>query len=81
MREMQILWEVAELVESYVTQFIIRGSAIKLIISITQDESLSEDLQKILGMILKMRELFWSEVYCYSLDFLGIAYYSITNHI
>ena len=30
-------------------------------------------------MILKMTKLFWSEGYCYFLDFLYIAYYSITN--
>ena len=28
-----------------------------------------------------MTELFWSEDYCYFLDFLQIVYYPITNHI
>ena len=32
-------------------------------------------------MILKMTELFWSEGYCYFLDFLRIAYYPITNRV
>ena len=48
MREMQIIWEVAELFEGYATQFIIWAYAIKSVISSTQDNRLSEGLQKVL---------------------------------
>ena len=80
MCEMQILWEVDSLFVGYATQFIIWAYAIISVIMRTQDNRLSEGLQKIFQMIIKMTELFWSEGYCYFLGFPWIAYYPVTNH-
>ena len=79
MREIQFIWKVAALFEGYATQFIIWAYAIKLIISRTQVDRLSEGLQKVLGMILKTTDLFWLEGYSYFLDFLCIVCYPVTN--
>ena len=35
--------------------------------------------QTIFTIVMKITEIFWSEGYCYYLDFLRIAYYPVTN--
>ena len=78
-REMSVLWKLTELYRDYATQFLIWAYAIRLILLSTVDESTKERLEKTFKMIIQMTEIFWSEGYCYLLDFVSIAYYPVTN--
>lgn len=78
-REMSVLWKLTELYRDYATQFLIWAYAIRSILLSTVDESTKERLEKTFKMIIQMTEIFWSEGYCYLLDFVSIAYYPVTN--
>ena len=79
MREMRMLWDVCSLCERYATQFIAWAYSIKAIINISIDSNIISKFDRILSIITKLIEMFWSEGYCYFLDFLRIAYYPVTN--
>ena len=67
--------------KDYATQFIIWAYSLRAIISATTDHVFAEKLEGIVKTIITMIEMFWSEGYCYFLDFLTIAYYPVTNRI
>ena len=78
-REMQMSWDVCSLCERYATQFIAWVYSIKAIINMSIDSIIISKFERILSNITKLIEMFWSEGYCYFLDFLRIAYYPVTN--
>ena len=51
------------------------------IISASTDPIFTEKMEGIVTTIITMIQMFWSEGYCYYLDFLTIAYYPVTNRI
>ena len=79
LREMHNIWEICNLFERYATQFIAWAYSIKAFIATSTDNIAISKFQKIFTIVLKITEMFWSEGYCYYLDFLRIAYYPVTN--
>ena len=79
MREMYQLWDICNLFERYATMFIAWAYSIKAIMSTSTDNIVTSKLNNIFIIITKLIEMFWSEGYCYFLDFLRIAYYPVTN--
>ena len=68
-REMSLLWEIAELFQDYATSFLIWAHSIKIIMTITSDIAFSTHLQKLYDLVRTMSELFLSEGYCCFLGF------------
>ena len=79
MREMYQLWDICNLFERYATMFIAWAYSIKAIMSTSTDNIVTSELNNVFIIITKLIEMFWSEGYCYFLDFLRIAYYPVTN--
>ena len=79
LREMHNLWEICNLFEKYASMFVAWAYSIKAIMFTSTDNILISKLNNIFTILTKIIELFWSEGYCYFLDFLRIAYYPITN--
>ena len=79
LREMHNLWEMCNLFEKYASMFVAWAYSIKAIMFTSTDNILISKLNNIFTILTKIIELFWSEGYCYFLDFLRIAYYPITN--
>ena len=78
---MNILCDLSELLQSYATQFVIWAYYIRSIVSITTDNVYAKKLGAVVKLIIKMADMFWSEGYCYFLDYLHISYYPVTNRI
>ena len=79
LREMHNLWEICNLFEKYATLFVAWAYSIKAIMSSSTDNIVISKLNNIFTIVTKLIEMFWSEGYCYFLDFLRIAYYPVTN--
>ena len=79
MREMHILWEIRSLCERYATQFIAWVYSIKAFIATLTNSIVISKFENFIIIVTKIIEMFWSEGYCYYLDFLRIAYYPVTN--
>ena len=69
LREMDIIWELCELMQEYASRFIILAYSLRAIVNFTSDHVLAEKLETIVKTIIKLIEMFWSEGYCYFLDF------------
>ena len=79
LREMELLWHLTSRCEAYATQFVVWAYSIKALVQSSIDSIIISKLESTLTIITKMIEMFWSEGYCYFLDFLKIAYYPVTN--
>ena len=79
MREIQVVWDVCSLCDRYTAQFIAWAYSIKAFIGLLTNSIVIGKFKTVLRIITKTIEMFWSEGYCYFLDFLRIAYYPVTN--
>ena len=61
MREMKFFWELTSLCEGYTTQFILWVYSIKVFIQILINSDIISKLERILTIITKMIEFFYSE--------------------
>ena len=65
-REMSIMWELAELFQGYATQYIIWAYIICSIISSSTNNQYVEKLEGVVKLIAKMVEILWYEwYYCF----------------
>ena len=78
-RELEILWELVELLHHYSTQFVLWAYSLLTILRNPSENLDAPKIRRILDMIVNITNLLWSEGYCYFLDFMEIAYYPLTN--
>ena len=76
---MQVLQDVSSLFERYVTQLVTWAYIIKALVGFLTDSIVISKFETVLRVMTKTIQMFWSEGYCYFLDFLRIAYYPVTN--
>ena len=80
-REMNLIWELADLCQFYAQAFLLWTQAIKNLIQTTTQAMLVTSFQKLYDITFIMTEMFLSEGYCFFLDYMEIAYYPASNRI
>ena len=73
-REMNILWEVAEICLEHCNQFVLWSYVIQNVILNAYDTIYQQHLKKVLDLIMGILQLLCSEGYCYYLDYMRIAF-------
>lgn len=78
-REMNVIWEVAEMCLEHCNQFVLWAYVIQNVILDATDIIYQTHLKTVLDLIIGVLQMLCSEGYCYFLDYMRIAYFPNTN--
>ena len=80
-REMQLLLDLVNLYQDYAEMFMAWGHALKFISERSSHIQSHARIREIISTIVEISKYLLSEVYCFYLDYLQIAYYPSSNRI